>query len=60
MTITASPIERAFELASSGKFHTISEIKIALRAEGYDISTVTGGVLSKQLRTLLSPKDTIK
>jgi len=48
-----SPIERAFELARSGQCQSIGEVKTALKAEGYDVSTITGGVLSKQLRQLI-------
>ncbi len=48
------PIERAFTLARSGKFKSTSEIKSALKAEGYDIATLTGSTLLKQLRGLIA------
>ncbi|MVS99529.1 hypothetical protein [Devosia marina] len=54
MTPNLSPIERAFELARSGKCQSFSEIKAALKAEGYDSATITGGTLSKQLRQLIA------
>ena len=43
-------LERAFELAASGKFVTVEEIKKALRAEGYITSQLLGRELYKQLR----------
>jgi hypothetical protein len=43
-------LERAFELASSGLFSTIEEIKRKLNAEGYHGSHLTGRQLTKQLR----------
>jgi hypothetical protein len=50
MKPNTSPIERAFELARSGKCRTLGDIKIAMRDEGFSIETITGGVLRKQLR----------
>ena len=50
---TQTPLERAFELAQSGRFTTVSEIKQALAAEGFSVAQLTGGVLSKQLRTAM-------
>ena len=54
MTKDLTSIERAFELARSGKCRSFSEIKAALKAEGYDTATITGGTLSKQLRQLIA------
>ena len=54
MKSDSTPIERAFELARGGKCQSFSEIKAALKAEGYDLSTITGGVLSKQLRQIIA------
>ncbi len=46
-------LERAFELARSGKFTTVVAIRQSLKAEGYSDSQLTGSVLSSQLRTLI-------
>jgi hypothetical protein len=42
-------LERAFELARSGRFSTVSELKLAVAAEGYDRKQLEGGALSRQL-----------
>ncbi|KKB08591.1 hypothetical protein VE26_00365 [Devosia chinhatensis] len=55
-----TPIERAFELARSGKCRTLTEIKSALKSEGYELATVTGGTLAKQLRGLMVAHAEIK
>lgn len=49
-----SPIERAFELARSGKCQTIKEICDQLNREGYSSQQVTGPSLFKQLRAMIS------
>jgi len=46
-------LERAFELARSGKFGTIRELERALFAEGYPHSQLVGPVLLEQLRQLM-------
>ena len=48
-----NPIERAFELAQSGRFQSVRSIKDQLKLERYDLATVTGGALSSQLRKLI-------
>ena len=53
MDTIKTALERAFELAKSGKYANVSDIKSALRAERYSIDTVTGASLSKQLRSLI-------
>jgi hypothetical protein len=50
-TITA--IERAFQLAKSGSYASVQEIKKRLSAEGYPLSHITGRTLSKQLVELI-------
>jgi hypothetical protein len=45
-------LERAFQLAKSGKCATVEAIRQQLRSEGYSLSQVTGGVLSRQLLAL--------
>ena len=47
-------LERAFELARSGKFNTPEEIKRQLKAEGYDNHAITGRSLLMQLRTIIA------
>ena len=49
MEPNVSPIERAFQLAATGRFATVTEIKLRLAAEGYRASQVEGRSLSKQL-----------
>jgi hypothetical protein len=45
-------LERAFELARSGKHTTVSELREALQAEGFDPKRLQGPSLQKQLRQL--------
>jgi len=47
-------LERTFELARSGKFATVSELKQAVASEGYSMAQVTGSSLTKQLRELIA------
>ena len=48
-----SAIERAFELAQTGRFLDVSEIKDRLRNEGYFTETVTGPTLRTQLKAMI-------
>jgi hypothetical protein len=48
-----SPIERAFELARSGKCATTADIQKRLKEEGYPIDTVIGPALMRQLRSAI-------
>jgi hypothetical protein len=48
-----STLERAFELARSGKFVSVSAVKQAVAAEGYDRRQLEGGALSRQLSALI-------
>ena len=48
-----SEIERAFQLAQSGNYRTVEEIKKRLAAEGYWGRHITGRVLLRQLREKL-------
>ena len=41
----ASQLERAFQIAASGRCHFIADIRSALSAEGYNTNQVTGRVL---------------
>jgi hypothetical protein len=53
MKLPATALERAFQLAKSGSYASLEDIKKRLKAEGYSTARVTGGVLSKQLRVLI-------
>jgi hypothetical protein len=44
-----STLQRAFELAATGRYDDVSQIKRRLDAEGYDTLQVSGPSLSKQL-----------
>lgn len=46
-------LERAFELAQSGRFASFGEIKKVVRSEGYAVDQLTGPQLSKQVRGLI-------
>ena len=46
-------LERAFELAKSGKFASVTEVKSAVSKEGYSMNQMEGPMLSKQLRALI-------
>lgn len=48
-----SALERAFELAREGGFDTVSELKRAVAAEGYDRKQLEGPALTRQLSGLL-------
>lgn len=43
-------IERAFQLACTGRFNRVEEIRMALNSEGYFASQLDGPALEKQLR----------
>ena len=48
-----SALERAFEIAKSGRCASVSDIRLQLSMEGYGLSQVTGTILFRQLRTLM-------
>jgi len=47
-------LERAFELARTGRYPTVELIRRAISAEGYFQSQIEGRELSKQLRELIA------
>lgn len=47
------PLERAFELAQSGKFRNTSDIKRQLAKEHMASDQVSGGNLLRQLRAIM-------
>ena len=49
-----SILERAFELARSGQYASVVEVRRALRAEGYSDQLLVGPVLLRQLRDLIA------
>ena len=44
-------IERAFELAATGRFTTVSEVRDRLRNEGYTTDCIVGLNLCNQLKS---------
>lgn len=54
-----TPLERAFELARSGKCRTVDDIRRALHSEGYVTAQIQGPLLRKQLRDLISGAVTV-
>jgi hypothetical protein len=48
-----SALERAFQLARSGRLATVDDIKKQLRQEGYEVSSEYGSSLRSQLRELI-------
>jgi hypothetical protein len=53
MKPNVNAIERAFELARSGRCVTLKQIQDCLRAEGYTHDLIVGRYLSAQLRQLM-------
>ena len=53
MKLPATALERAFQLAKSGSYASLDDIKKRLKAESYSTAQITGGALSKQLRVLI-------
>jgi hypothetical protein len=51
-----TPVERAFELARSGRCKTTGDIQLRLKAEGYSADQVIGPTLLKQLRAVMDGK----
>jgi hypothetical protein len=54
MDPNTSALERAFQLAKSGRVSTVEEIKKSLKREGYDDKAIDGGrSLRSQLNALM-------
>ena len=49
-----TPLERAFELARSGDYGSIPELRAQLSVEGHSTRVVTGATLTKQLREIIN------
>ena len=52
MTFRPTPLERAFELARSGEYASVTEVKQRLRDEGLASHQIEGPILTRQLRDL--------
>ena len=53
MDYRVTTLERAFEMARSGHFASVADIKKQLKVEGFSVAQVTGRVLTKQLKDLI-------
>jgi hypothetical protein len=53
MHFRMTTLERAFELASTGEFDSISGLKHRLSHEGYVVEQLTGPVLLTQIKSLM-------
>jgi hypothetical protein len=56
----ATPLERAFELARSGRYSSITEIKDQLAREHISLEQLSGGMLLRQLRVLMTAASATK
>ncbi len=45
-------LERAFELARTGEYEGVKELRVRLKSEGFTLSQVEGPLLTRQLRDL--------
>jgi hypothetical protein len=50
---TKTALERAFEMAKSGRFTRVSDIKRAVSDEGYSAAQLQGRTLQRQLGELI-------
>lgn len=50
---TQSTLERAFELAQAGRCRTVTELRLTLRGEGFDVDQITGPLLLRQLNAMI-------
>jgi hypothetical protein len=57
MKPNVSALERAFELARTGRFTTIDDLKRKLRDEGYPLGQLVGPYLLKQLQQVMMESD---
>ena len=53
MVQTKIPLERAFELARSGKFANVADLRSQLGKEGSQTEQLSGGSLLRQLREII-------
>ena len=53
MDQTKTALERAFELAKSGRYTRVSDLKRAVSSEGYSAAQLQGPMLTRQLGQLI-------
>ena len=53
MNHNKSTLERAFELAKTGKYATIGELRAIIKSEGYSTAQIEGPALGRQLKRLM-------
>ena len=53
MKTDRTALERAFELARSGKFANVTEVKLTVAREGYAMGQMEGPMLARQLKALI-------
>jgi hypothetical protein len=51
-------LERAFQLAKSGRCGSVKDIRDQLRSEGYSTTKITGKTLASQLQALIQTRRT--
>lgn len=54
MDANASPIERAFQLAGTGRFATVAEVRLQLVREGYSQRELEGPQLRKEIMEMIA------
>ena len=54
MDTTKTVIERAFDLARSGRASSLAELRTMIKSEGYSLHQITGPALGRQLRDLIA------
>lgn len=54
MDANVSPIERAFQLAGTGRFATVAEVRLQLVREGYSQKELEGPQLRKQIMEIIA------
>ena len=58
MQANKSAVERAFDLAKSGKFKNVDAVKSSLSREGYSTAQIEGPILLRQLREAIKAAPT--
>ena len=53
MKPNVTPLERAFELARSGRVPSVGEIRRQLKREGYEQDCLVGRAVTSQLRSII-------
>ena len=51
-------LEYAFQMAKSGEYTSVEQIKKQLKAKGYSVAQITGPTLSRQLTNLIRAAQT--